>query len=324
MWHWLILAGLTAIAATAVVRPLLRTARAGARDEAHKAALALCTARLAEIARDRATGALVEHEADAAEAEIGRRMLAIAEETGAEETSAEETGAEETGAEERDAEETGAGKSAAGAQTPPRAPGRFGAVIAGIWVVFGAGAIYLMVGTPGMPDFPFAARKDERARQEIAQLPPEQQAQAIRAMVENLAARLEATPEDLPGWLRLGRAYRVLGEAEKSAAAFARAAALAPQDKNVLLAHGEAMLTAAPENAELSAPFIEIMRQIQALDGEHPVALFFLGLAAAQTGDGKSAEDYWTRLRAKLPEGSPERAEVDDRIAAAKAKSTPR
>ena len=309
MWHWLILAGLTAIAATAVVRPLLRTARAGARDEAHKAALALCTARLAENARDRATGALVEHEADAAEAEIGRRMLAIAEETGAEETSAEETGA---------------GKSAAGAQTPPRAPGRFGAVIAGIWVVFGAGAIYLMVGTPGMPDFPFAARKDERARQEIAQLPPEQQAQAIRAMVENLAARLEATPEDLPGWLRLGRAYRVLGEAEKSAAAFARAAALAPQDKNVLLAHGEAMLTAAPENAELSAPFIEIMRQIQALDGEHPVALFFLGLAAAQTGDGKSAEDYWTRLRAKLPEGSPERAEVDDRIAAAKAKSTPR
>ncbi|MFN0044214.1 MAG: c-type cytochrome biogenesis protein CcmI [Alphaproteobacteria bacterium] len=310
MWHWLVLAGLTAIAAIVVVRPLLRTApRAGADDESHKAALALSKAQLAEIARDRATGALTEHEADAAEAEIGRRMLALADETGADETGARRPGAKESGAE---------------MQTPQRRPGRFGAIIAGIWIVFGAFAIYLMVGTPGMPDFPFAARKDERARQEIARLPPEQQALAIRAMVENLAARLESAPEDLPGWLRLGRAYRVLGETEKSAAAFARAAALAPQDKDVLLAHGEAMLAAAPENAKLTAPFIAIMRRIQALDGEHPVPLLFLGLAAAEAGDGKSAEDYWSRLRAKLPEGTPERAEVESRIAAAKAKKTPR
>ncbi len=313
MWHWLILAGLTAIAATIVARPLLR-ATPGAGDESRKSALAPCKTRLAEIARDRASGALSEHEADAQEAEIGRRMLALAEESDTGESDIGESGAEETGTEE----------TAAKAPTPPRAPGRFGAVIAGIWVVFGAFAIYLMVGTPGMPDFPFAARKDERARQEIAQLPPEQQAQAIRAMVENLAARLEAAPEDLPGWLRLGRAYRVLGESEKSAAALARAAALAPQDKDVLLAHGEALLAAAPEDAKLTAPFIQIMRRIHALDGEHPVPLFFLGFAAAEAGDGKSAEDYWARLRAKLPEGSPERAEIENRIAAAKAKSTPR
>ena len=308
MWHWLILAGLTAIAATIVARPLLRAApRAG--DESRKAALAPCKTRLAEITRDRASGALIAHEADAQEAEIGRRMLALAEESDTRESDTGESGAEET---------------AAKAPTPPRAPGRFGAVIAFIWVVFGAFAIYLMVGTPGMPDFPFAARKDERARQEIAQLPPEQQAQAIRAMVENLAARLDAAPEDLPGWLRLGRAYRVLGEAEKSAAALARAAALAPQDKDVLLAHGEALLAAAPEDAKLTAPFIEIMRRIHALDAEHPVPLFFLGFAAAEAGEGKSAEDYWARLRAKLPEDSPERAEIENRIAAAKAKSTPR
>ncbi len=45
-------------------------------------------------------------------------------------------------------------------------------------------------------------------------------------MVERLAARLAAEPEDFEGWLRLARAYGVLGEAEQAHAALARAADL--------------------------------------------------------------------------------------------------
>src|SRR5690606_28880981 len=48
----------------------------------------------------------------------------------------------------------------------------------------------------------------------IAALPPEERAAAIEGMVERLAARLAAEPDDPQGWLWLGQARLVLGEAE--------------------------------------------------------------------------------------------------------------
>jgi cytochrome c-type biogenesis protein CcmH len=42
---------------------------------------------------------------------------------------------------------------------------------------------------------------------------------AIRGMVAGLAARLQTNPDDPEGWVRLVRAYAVLGETEKREAA---------------------------------------------------------------------------------------------------------
>ena len=55
--------------------------------------------------------------------------------------------------------------------------------------------------------------------------PAERQAM-IRGMVDRLAVRLDANPDDAEGWQRLARAYAVLGETAKAEAAAARAAAL--------------------------------------------------------------------------------------------------
>ncbi len=55
----------------------------------------------------------------------------------------------------------------------------------------------------------------------------------IRSMVERLASRLESSPDDLDGWLRLANAYRVLGETDKAQDAYGQAARLArslPED----------------------------------------------------------------------------------------------
>lgn len=70
------------------------------------------------------------------------------------------------------------------------------------------------------------------AAQAILELPPEAQAAQIRAMVEGLAARLEDEPDNGPGFLRLARAYRVMGEAEKAAAAYHRALEIAERQGN--------------------------------------------------------------------------------------------
>jgi len=76
--------------------------------------------------------------------------------------------------------------------------------------------------TPSAGGAPSAA--DIEAVQAMS--PAERQAM-IHSMVERLAARLDANPDDAEGWQRLARAYAVLGETQKAEAAAARAAALA-------------------------------------------------------------------------------------------------
>lgn len=56
-----------------------------------------------------------------------------------------------------------------------------------------------------------------------AKLDPAQRAQMITQMVESLAARLRTNGNDLPGWLRLVRAYAVLERRQDAQAALAEA-----------------------------------------------------------------------------------------------------
>jgi cytochrome c-type biogenesis protein CcmH len=85
------------------------------------------------------------------------------------------------------------------------------------------------------PDAPWVADLRERVQAEAAAgnfdpasvkpsvaPPPQMTAEDIRAMVERLATRLEAEPDDPEGWARLANAWRVLGETDKAAAAEAR------------------------------------------------------------------------------------------------------
>jgi cytochrome c-type biogenesis protein CcmH len=66
-----------------------------------------------------------------------------------------------------------------------------------------------------------------------------------QAMVAQLAQRLEANPNDLPGWLRLIRAYAVLGDKEKAAAALAKARSVFANEAQAQAQLGQA----AQENA---------------------------------------------------------------------------
>lgn len=63
-----------------------------------------------------------------------------------------------------------------------------------------------------------------------ASMTPQEQRALIESMVTRLAARLEEEPDDLEGWLRLGRAYQVLSEPKKAEDAFRRALAIAPDN----------------------------------------------------------------------------------------------
>lgn len=55
----------------------------------------------------------------------------------------------------------------------------------------------------------------------------------IEGMVQRLADRLREEPGDLDGWLRLARAYDVLGKGPEAVAAYEKAAALKPDDAGI-------------------------------------------------------------------------------------------
>lgn len=61
-----------------------------------------------------------------------------------------------------------------------------------------------------------------------SEMSAEDRAAFIRSMVDRLATRLEETPDDLDGWLRLANAYSVLGERDQAREALDRAEPLLP------------------------------------------------------------------------------------------------
>ncbi|MBX9633384.1 MAG: c-type cytochrome biogenesis protein CcmI, partial [Magnetospirillum sp.] len=60
--------------------------------------------------------------------------------------------------------------------------------------------------------------------------------------------------------------------------------------------------------------FVLLMREVLAVDAKNVDALYFLGVAEAQTGNNAKAKDLWTRLLVLLPEGSEDRAEVQKQV----------
>lgn len=157
---------------------------------------------------------------------------------------------------------------------------------------------------PGMP--PGAAA--------IQNMPPEQRMAMIRSMVDQLAARLESNPNDVEGWLRLGRARHVLGEEDKSIDAYAKAAALAPSRLDAQTAYADALFGRLKPGDPLPANFVALMRHILELDPNHGDALWFVGLAEAQAGHHAAAIALWQRLVDKLPKDAKERGQIEAQI----------
>lgn len=149
---------------------------------------------------------------------------------------------------------------------------------------------------------------------------PEQREQMIHGMVDQLAAKLAAAPDDLEGWMKLGRAYGVLGERDKAVDAYAHAERLKPDDTRILLAEAELLLPGGAPETPLPEQLIGLLQRVDALDPRQPAALWYLGLAAAQRRDFAAARGYWQRLLEVLPADSDRRGPIAAALEALKDK----
>ncbi len=141
------------------------------------------------------------------------------------------------------------------------------------------------------------------------------QAGMIRQMVGKLAARMEKTPDDFEGWMRLSRSYRVLNEPDKAKAAAAKAVALRPNDTAPLLMLAEAQQAAGGAET-LPDDFVKTMTRVLKLDPNNPQALYYVGAAKVKAGDKAGAKVLWEKLLRGLPANSPQRADLSWRIEA--------
>ena len=161
---------------------------------------------------------------------------------------------------------------------------------------------------------PQPSREQQEA---MAQLSPEQQQQAIRTMVEGLAARLAAAPQDRAGWLRLANAWKVLGEHANAAAAYARADTLAPVDARILADWAEAHVRQLAPGAVPSPQAVTVLERLEKAEPRNALALFYLGVAAEAAGNKPAALQRWKTLLALLPADAPIRVMLEERIKAA-------
>lgn len=118
--------------------------------------------------------------------------------------------------------------------------------------------------------------------------------ESVETLVAHLAARLQAQPEDVPGWRKLGWSYVNLGRYQDAAWAYGKAAALQQDSAAFHSAYGEATVLAA--EGRVTAEALRIFETALALDSAEPRARFYLGLAQHQAGNKIEALAIWSSV----------------------------
>jgi len=148
-----------------------------------------------------------------------------------------------------------------------------------------------------------------------ANMTEEQRAAFINNMVSGLADRLKSQPDDVDGWMKLGNAYEQLGRHDDARSAWREAAKHAPDRLDAQLAYASALAVLA-DQTPLPPDFGTVVDRIRKLSPGNGLGLYCAGLIARANGDKAGAKALWLQVMPLIPEGSPQRKELEAKIAA--------
>jgi cytochrome c-type biogenesis protein CcmH len=134
----------------------------------------------------------------------------------------------------------------------------------------------------------------------------------VAAMVAQLEKRLQDQPNDLKGWMMLGRSYLTLNRLDEAIVAFDHAHQLDSKNADAAMGLGEAMSLRA--GGEITPQAAQLFEQALALAPDNPKALLYAGFAAAVRGDRALARTRWQALKNMHPPQQIEQM-LDARIA---------
>lgn len=213
---------------------------------------------LKEVDRDVARGVLTAAEADAARLEIQRRIIA-------------------------------SGRAPAEEITVGTNRSRWiGIGVTAVLVPLVAVAAYLQVGTPDPEAAQLAALESEDGQSQGN----------IDELVDRLAARVNADPDNPEGFALLGRTYRELGRFPEAVAAFKRLTELQP-GAEAYSSLGEAL--SAAQSGRVTEEAHTAMITALTYDRTDARARFYLGLEQAGNGNPQGAIAIWRDLTGNAP-----------------------
>ena len=267
---WVIFGGLTALVLFALLRPL---ASGTAGDESRAAFDAtVYRDQLGEVDSDHERGLIGEADAEAARIEIARRLLA---------TDAQARG--------DDAQ-------------PSRVPAK--AVAIGLAVILPALSLglYLVYGSPHLPDQPLVARLQDPASDKN-----------LEALVARVEARLREHPDEGEGWDVIAPVYMGWRRYADAAEAFRQATLLLGESPKRLAGYGQALVLAndgvVTEDARVA------LERASALDPDLIQPKLVLIIAKEQDGQLAAAAEAWRALIASAPADAPWRKLAEERLA---------
>jgi cytochrome c-type biogenesis protein CcmH len=272
---WVILAGLTAIVLFFVLRPLAGGGAAAPVREAFDAAV--YRDQLQEIESDRARGLIGDAEAEAARLEVARRLLA--------------------------ADSKMADSDAAPKRSKPAWAALIGIALA---LPLAAVSLYLLYGSPRLPDEPLAARLQDPAS-----------ATNVAALVARVEARLRTHPNEGQGWDVIAPVYLSMQRYEDAAEAYSQAIRLLGASAKRLSGYGQALVL--EKGGVVSDAAKHALEQAHALDATLVEPRILLAIAKEQDGNYAGAIADWRGLLDRQGANEAWRAMIEKRIAVAQA-----
>lgn len=275
MLLWVIFGGLTAIVLFALLWPLT----SGTAGDESRAAFDATVYRdqLGEVESDRERGLIGAADAEAARIEIARRLLASDEEARGDDAQ------------------------------PSRVPAK--AVAIGLAVILPALALglYLVYGSPRLPDQPLVARLQDPASDKN-----------LEALVARVEARLREHPDDGEGWDVIAPVYMGWHRYADAAEAFRQATLLLGESAKRLAGYGQALVLA--NDGVVTEDARAVLERASALDPDLIQPKLVLIIAKEQDGQLAAAAEAWRALIASAPADAPWRKLAEERLAQDEAK----
>ncbi|MGI9213759.1 MAG: c-type cytochrome biogenesis protein CcmI [Methylococcaceae bacterium] len=144
----------------------------------------------------------------------------------------------------------------------------------------------------------------------------------MNASIQRLAERLKNNPNDVEGWMLLGRSLQSTRQFNQAAEAYAYGLKLEPDNPDIKAMYAESLAEA--NQGKLAGRPVELIEEVLKTDPQHKNALWLAGIAAAERGDRKQAVDFWQKLRLQLPPDSPDVQQIDNIIADMQGQPAPR
>lgn len=281
MLFWIISALLTVVVAVLLLAPLLRaSARATRYDEGEAA---VYRDQLRELERDKAEGLISAEDADYARAEIGRRLLAVA-------------NRDKAGGEGEQLDDVA---PATAPVTRRRYTWSQAFILLCLPVIGLAG--YMQIGSPGTPDAPLEARMAN----------PGDNVDLLVAKVER---HLATTPEDGNGWNVLAPVYFRIGRFDDAELAYRNAIRILGPDTERMSGLGETIVM---RNDGIVTDDAQMAFQAALkIEPNNPRADFYLALALEQSGRRAEALAAFQEIAKASPPTAPWMPLVNQHIAA--------